>query len=95
MIFDRRGFVNLQTSSLCASGFEALFALNHVKTKEISPTLNERMTYKVFGRHLINQRFHPKFHLIFIKLNPNACLIWCGFYALSLDKKGKRSSATF
>ena len=50
MIFEGRGFVNLQTSSLCASGFEALFALKHVKTREISPSLNERMTYKVFGR---------------------------------------------
>lgn len=50
MIFEGRGFVNLQTSSLCTSGFEALFTLKHVKTSEISPTLNERMTYKVFGR---------------------------------------------
>ena len=50
MIFEGRGFVNLQLPNLCTSGFEALFALNHVKTKEISPVLNEKMTYKVFGR---------------------------------------------
>ena len=50
MIFEGRGFVNLQLPNPCTSGFGALFALTHVKTREISPVLNERMTYKVFGR---------------------------------------------